>query len=274
MKTMFRISLVVAAALAAFASYAAADECDYRADREVQLDASGVKRLRVFAAAGSLRIEGREGSTMVSAEGRACSSSASLLDRIQIETERNGDVLTVRVEIPDSAFGWRSHAWLDLEMDVPSNLRVEVDDGSGSAIIRGVASLEIEDGSGEIGIRDIGGDLEIRDGSGSITANVIEGTVTIREDGSGSITLTDVLGDVEIRDDGSGSITIRRVKGSVHIGEDGSGSITIVDVSGDVIVDDDGSGGIYLDDVGGTISIPDQRPEPRPATGRPAAWCG
>ena len=57
---------------------------------------------------------------MVSAEGRACSSSASLLDRIQIETDRNGDVLTVRVEIPDSAFGWRSHARLDLGMDVPS----------------------------------------------------------------------------------------------------------------------------------------------------------
>ena len=274
MKTMFRVSLVVAAALATLASLATAEECDYSAHREVQLDASGAERLRVFAGAGSLRIIGREGATMVRAEGRACSSSSSLLDQVRIETDRKGDVLTVRVEIPDSAFGWRSHAWLDLEMDVPSNLEVEVDDGSGSVIIRGVAALEIEDGSGEIQIRDIGGDLEISDGSGSITANIIEGTVTIREDGSGSISLTDILGDVEIRDDGSGSITIRRVKGSVHIGEDGSGSITIVDVSGDVIVDDDGSGGIYLDDVGGTISIPDQRPEPRQATGRPAAWCG
>ena len=257
MTSAIRTSIVLAATLAVLSGAAQADDCDHSADREARLDAAGAKRLRVFARAGSLEIQGREGATAVDVTGRACSSSSGQLDKIQIEVDRKGDVLTVRAEIPESSFGWRSYSRLDLTLEVPLGLALEVDDTSGSVVIRDVASLEIEDGSGEIEIDRIGGDLEISDGSGSISATVIEGNVTVREDGSGSMTLTDVRGDVEIREDGSGSITIRRVRGSVHIGEDGSGSITVADVSGSVTVDDDGSGGIYIDDVGGEVRIPD-----------------
>lgn len=257
MKSSRWIVAVLVAALALAPGVVLADDCDHSADREARLEAEGAKRLRVIARAGSLEIQGRAGVAAVEVSGRACASSPDQLEEIRIATSRSGDVLTVRAEIPEPSFGWRSYARLDLSLEVPSGIHLEVDDSSGSAVIRDVASLEIEDSSGGLEIERIGGDVEISDSSGSISVNVVEGNVRVREDGSGSMTLTDVRGDVEIEEDGSGSISVRRVRGSVYVGEDGSGSISVADISGDLTVDDDGSGGIYVEDVGGEVRIPD-----------------
>ena len=57
--------------------------------------------------------------------------------------------------------------------------------------------------------------LEIDDGSVSVRISNVTGTVTI-DDGSGNIDVRDVEQDLEIVDDGSGSVRIAAVRGAVH----------------------------------------------------------
>ena len=248
-----------------------ADGCDHTAPREATLEAAGATRLVVDTGAGSLDVRGVAGAAELRARGTACASRESILEDIRLVAERRGDTLYVETRFPDFNTGT---AKLDLEIEVPDGLEVEIEDGSGSTIVQRIASLSlrdgageievtdvrgavtIEDGSGEIEVLGVGGDLSIEDGSGEIELRGIGGRVTI-EDGSGGITVRDADGDVIVDEDGSGSIDIAGVGGSVLIREDGSGGIRVADVRGDFTVERDGSGGISTENVDGRVSIPD-----------------
>jgi DUF4097 and DUF4098 domain-containing protein YvlB len=177
----------------------------------------------------------------VEARGTACASSEQMLGQIRIDATRQGDVIVVKVEIPErkSAWSWNEQARLDLTVMVPRTMPLSIDDGSGSAEIAHVGTLKMTDGSGELTVSDVVGDVDI-------------------EDGSGSIEVTGVTGDVRLSD-GSGSMTVRDVGGSVTVEEDGSGSIDVVGVKGDFTVASDGSGGIEHRNVAGLVKVPDDR---------------
>jgi len=102
----------------------------------------------------------------------------------------------VIAEIPDQR-AW-GDARLDLEIVVPAGVAVKIDDGSGSLRARKVASLEIEDGSGEMEIEDVAGDVAIDDGSGTIRVRDVGGDFTVRRDGSGGIHHEGVAGRVSV----------------------------------------------------------------------------
>jgi hypothetical protein len=233
------------------------DECRYSADRQVVLQVDGADELRLEADAGFLRVIGEPGLTEVIAEGVACASREEYLDDIELRSGRRGSSLTLDVDLPDIDWNWNRYVRLDLTVRVPADLALDIEDGSGSMEIEGVASTTIDDGSGSIEIENIRGDLTLTDGSGSIDVRNVEGSLTVDEDGSGSMQIAGVTGDVDIDEDGSGSITIRDVGGNVRIREDGSGSIRAVEVTGDFVVDRDGSGGISVDGIGGRVEIPD-----------------
>jgi len=115
---------------------------------------------------------------------------------------------------------------IDLEIIVPQQMNVEVDDGSGYLKVTDIAgSLQIDDGSGSIYISNIGNDIQIDDGSGNIEISDAKGDVHI-DDGSGLINIDRVTGDVSI-DDGSGSIKINELAGRFKLLDDGSGSIFV-----------------------------------------------
>lgn len=233
-----RIIVLSALAGAAFISPAAAQDCRYEADRSAMIRASSGDALRLIARAGSLTVRGVEGLQEVRVRGHACASSEDLLDALVLKTDRSGS--TIRVEVPeiDEGGGWFSgnrHAALHLDIEVPKGMAATIEDGSGNARIEGLGALSIHDGSGDLEITDIDGDVDIDDGSGSVRVSHLEGTVRV-EDGSGEIDIRDVTGNVEI-DDGSGSIDVR-------------------DVAGDFIVRDDGSGGIEYSNVAGRVDIP------------------
>lgn len=245
------------AALAILASPLVADgDCEYTETREAVLDGAGAEKLTIDARAGSLRVIGRPGASEVTVRGTACASHQEDLEDIRLETRANGGKLRVAVDIPDSGWTWKRTARLDLEVEVPVELAVEVSDSSGSIEISGTAGVEVDDGSGEIEIRDVSGDVRITDGSGGIDIQDVQGSVFIEEDGSGEIGIDGVGRDVEIREDGSGGITIERVEGNVRIREDGSGGIRVARVGGDFTVVRDGSGGISFDDVSGRVEVP------------------
>jgi hypothetical protein len=209
-------------------------DCSHRAPREATVDSRGARSIRVVARAGALRIQGNEGGSAVAVRGTACASTEARLAAIRLIAERRGDVVYVEADIPQEWLG--GSAGLDLVLEVPPSLPLDVEDGSGSVEVRNVAALKIDDGSGELRIARVSGAVTITDGSGDIVVSEA-GSVLVDEDGSGGLRITGVRGSVVVRDDGSGSIDVR-------------------DVGGDFTVEHDGSGGIMHDGVRGHVRIP------------------
>ena len=213
---------------------------DYDAPRNATVNASGATLLRIDARAGMLRVTGRAGITEVRVRGTARASSRDLLEDIKLEATRNGNEVTVRALIPEFRdSGWHNdHALLDLVIETPATLPLDIDDTSGDMTIESVAAkIRIEDNSGNIRVRDAGGDVWISDSSGGIDVSGVKGSVDIDEDSSGEIEIYDVTG-------------------SVHVGRDSSGSIDVSRVGGDFVVERDGSGSIEYDGVKGKVDIP------------------
>jgi hypothetical protein len=145
-------------------------DAGYTAPREASATAAGARRILVAAGAGSLRIEGKRGLTEVRARGTAYASSRRLLDEIRLVASRRGDVVELRTDIPEHQGGdWEDfQAGIDLVVEVPDSLALDVEDGSGGLEIRNVGVLDVRDGSGEMTIEHVRGSLTIRDGSGTI----------------------------------------------------------------------------------------------------------
>lgn len=232
--------------------------CSETAPHRLTAAINGATSISVIARAGSVRVTGGNVSA-VTASGTACSSDAEFLREMRIEARREGSELIIEAVIPERTvvFGWHE-ARLDFEVTVPNDLAIGLKDGSGSAEVTDVASLAVNDGSGELVIRRVRGAVEVSDGSGSLTIEDVGGDVTLK-DGSGSVEIERVGGGVRVTSDGSGSLDIRDVQRDVVIESDGSGSIDVADVRGDFIVERDGSGGIDYRAVSGTVKIPRDR---------------
>mgnify|MGYP003693604185 CR=1 FL=1 len=117
--------------------------------------------------------------------GTACSSRESGLEEIKLIAERRGDEIYVEASMPEEWFGGarpRPHTRCPV-LHIP----LDVEDGSGSAEIRDVAALKIDDGSGELRIENVAGAVSVTDGSGDIVIDRA-GSVVIESDGSGGIT--------------------------------------------------------------------------------------
>jgi hypothetical protein len=229
---------VILSACVAFTP-AFADDCPHRAERQAGVDAAGARSVRVEAGSGELRIEGRNGMARVEARGTACAAESGLLDQIRIRGTRQGDVVVIKVDLPERSpsWSWNERARVDLTVELPRNLALSVNDGSGSAEIAHVGALDVRDGSGELVITDVAGDLRVDDGSGSIEIRGVTGDVRL-SDGSGSIDVQDVGGSVTVERDGSGSIDVAAVKGDFTVARDGSGGIAHTRVAGQVRIPD------------------------------------
>jgi hypothetical protein len=249
-------------------------QCRFEAPRELDLDLDGVRTVRIVSQAGDLRVTGSADADTLTARGRACASNRSLLDDIRLVSSRDGSVLVLRAETPSGGW-WFAFGHLDLVVVLPDTLALEIDDGSGHIVVARVASLRLTDGSGDVRIEDVAGDLVladgsgdievhgvggrievVRDGSGDIDLGRVAGSVEVLRDGSGDIEVTDVGGSVRIVDDASGGIRIEDVRGDVRIDEDGSGDVDVRRVSGDFVLLRDGSGSVRYADVAGTVQVP------------------
>ncbi len=246
-----KATLVAVLLVSAGTAQAGMWDCGQTAPREGSADAAGARSIRVLAKAGALKIRGVAGASAVTVKGTACASRAAGLDEIKLVVERRGDVVHVEAITPE--WNWGSAA-LDMDIDLPNSIPLDVDDGSGSTEVRDVAGLRITDGSGELTIDGVRGDVTVDDGSGSLQISNVGGAVTLT-DGSGEIVVRQA-GSVLVKEDGSGSIRISDVRGNVVVRNDGSGSIDVRDVAGDFTVDDDGSGGIEHQGVRGQVKIP------------------
>ena len=260
---MISALFVVLSALGPWPSPVVIDEARPRAmerdePRSARVDARSATRIIIVGRAGWLRVEGRQGATEVVAEGTARAPRQSLLDDIKLHGTREGTVVRIEVEMPklehqnwDSS--WDSGPALNLTVTVPNNIPVEIEDSSGDLRVMGTAALDVDDNSGGVEIRDVGGDLRVRDGSGELEIENVRGDVTI-DDGSGEIDVRDVTGTLTLRD-GSGSITAHTVGGSVNVERDGSGGIRVTDVGGDLTVQRSRKRGVSYSGVKGRVRV-------------------
>lgn len=284
---------VVLVALTYLTTSLAAAQCAHAATHDLTTELEGITTVRVESRAGDVAVVGHADTTTVRAVGSACASSRAYLEDIQLEVVRTESTLTLRAVTPN-VMGFMVYARMDLVVDLPEGVALEIEDGSGDVDVRGVASLWLEDASGDVHASEVGkvtvledgsgllsfvdvaGDLDIltdysgeiviervggsarigRDGSGDIDVRSVEGDVRIDEDASGNVAIQDVGNDVYIGNDGTGDIRIRNVGGSVTIDRDASGDIDIVGVGGDVAVGPAGSGRVRVEEVTGTVDVP------------------
>ena len=195
--------------------------------RDLGMDASSIDMLEIVSDVGDLEVVGASGATAIS--GRVDLLSYRLgsaqdevaRDGLVVALEdRGGGVARLWVGLVDAPEGFTT----DIVIEVPADLMLVVDDGSGDTTISNVAWLDVVDGSGDLAVYDIASDVSIEDGSGDMLVSGVGGDVDVLDD-SGDIEVRNVAGIVTV-DDGSGDVTIENA-GGITIVDDGSGELII-----------------------------------------------
>ncbi|GLQ49590.1 DUF4097 family beta strand repeat-containing protein [Dyella flava] len=237
---------------------AAADECRYSAPRNLHDDLSGVRGVQIELHSHDMHLIGSGSSSSLELTGRACASSQSALDNLQVSSHREGDQLIIDVggksAINISLFGV-SYEELDLQIQLPATMPVSVNDGSGDAYISGLAQLDVQTGSGDLHISNISGAVSVVTGSGDVDIAEI-GSLRAGSVGSGDLKARSIKSDVHIGSVGSGDVELDQVGGSVDVGTLGSGDLTVSNVRGDLTVGAKGSGDVTHRNIGGKINVP------------------
>lgn len=226
------VTLLLAPALAL-----AEAPCQHSEARALKLDLAGVRTVRFDVHSHNLHVQASAGAGN-SIDGRACASSADLLPHLQVLQRRDGDRLVVSLEADSvlrQAFN-SGYAYLDMHAQVPDNVLVQLDVGSGDAWASGAASLSADIGSG---------DVEASATKGKVTAKVGSGDLTIN--GAGAFDLLGV---------GSGDVRASDIRGAASIGTIGSGDLDVRDVDGALTLQRKGSGDVRHRDVRGAVSLP------------------
>jgi hypothetical protein len=260
-----KIQTVLIVIILIIAWFFAMDASSYQAEKEfnLNLQAEGITMFEIDCGAGSLRVKGVEGLKQIEVDATLVTKGIEDDDLeefknkyVKLKLEQDGKKARLTSEIKSgftvSSLFKHKEGRIDLDVRIPKNLDLDIDDGSGSIEVSDVnGNLEVEDGSGSIDIADIKGWVKIDDGSGSTTLENIGGKVKIN-DGSGTIKITDVGGDVDV-DDSSGTVSIYNIKGSVVV-DDGSGGIVIDGVDKDVNIKSAGSGSLTINNVKGKVT--------------------
>lgn len=204
-----------------------ADNCAYEETLNFTLDANDVARVDIQAGAGSLDVHGDSADDQIHVQALVCASRKSGLEGMGVEHVLRNGIQSIATRIPESAtmFWTNTYSHINLTVHLPQGLPVQITDGSGSMSVTGTGELVIQDGSGNIAIDSVAGNVEVRDGSGELNIANVAGNVEVR-DGSGSLFIAAVDGTVSIHD-GSGSIDVRDVSMEVTILESGSGSVAL-----------------------------------------------
>jgi DUF4097 and DUF4098 domain-containing protein YvlB len=247
-----------------FSSLASAE---YREKRTLTMESAGLKSFSIDVGAGDLKIRSQKNLdeiqviTRIVVNGFSTKKAKTFIkDHIKVDLTSSGSDARFVSEIDSNTSSWASRlfsgntgAHVDIEIVVPENITLQINDRSGDIQLENIVqNVGLDDRSGDIRIKYMTGILNIGDASGDVTIDTFNGSVHI-DDGSGDTTVRNAEGNVSIQD-GSGDIRIEGVIGSVNIKEDGSGDIRITSVTENVTIGDSGSGDIHLAQVAGNVN--------------------
>jgi hypothetical protein len=251
--------ILAALLLAPLASHA--DECKYEVPRNLTLDLAGVREVQVDLHSHDLHLTGTNGATGGTVTGRACASDPKLLDALTVTQHREGDRLIVDAgnegHINISFFG-HTYTDLQLNMQVPAQIPVVLNVGSGDAWATGLKQLTTKVGSGDVHVSRIDGPVSLSIGSGDVDVNDV-GSLDVGSVGSGDLKINGVRGDARVGSIGSGDVGLRSVGGNLRVDTLGSGDLVVHDVQGDFTVGAKGSGDVSHSGVKGKVSVPRDR---------------
>lgn len=254
--------LIFAALLLAPAA-AMADEpqCKFHADRNLDLDLGGVRQIRFVVNSHDLKVDGSAGGKP-GVHGRACASTQEMADNLVVEQSKEGSTLVVELKDKRQG-GWHmswgsSYSYLKVQANVPGNLPIEVNVGSGDAHVSNVASLESSAGSGDLIVDNVRGTVKANVGSGDVKLSQT-GPVDVGSVGSGDLTVRGATGGVQIGTVGSGDAKLSDITGDVSVGTIGSGDLDVDGVKGNLTVRTTGSGDVDQKGVTGKVDIPRNR---------------
>lgn len=238
-----------------------ADECKYEAPRNLTLDLAGVREVQVDLHSHDLNLNGSSGGAGGTVTGRACASDPKLLEDLVVTQRREGDRLIVEAgnhsHLTISLFK-STYTSLVLNMQVPAQIPVVLNVGSGDAWVTGLQKLSTQVGSGDLHVNKISGPFSASVGSGDVDVNDV-GSLDVGSIGSGDVKVDGVRGESRVGSIGSGDVTIRNVGGSVRVDTVGSGDVRVHDVRGDLTVGAKGSGDISHSGVQGKVNVPHDR---------------
>ena len=233
--------------------------CTFEQELDQVLDVSSSSSLTVKALAGGLEITGRDDVDSARISGSMCASKEQWLAEMSVELVA-GDAAAITVQIPDvagKAFWGNDYAYVDLVLEVPSDLPVQVFDSSGDMQLDNLMDANVRDSSGHIKLLNMRGDLQLKDSSGDIEIERLDGDLEIISDSSGDVEASGITGSVVVRADSSGDLDFADVDGDVLVERDSSGDITVNEVGGSFSVKRDGSGEIRAIAVKGQVAVPD-----------------
>ncbi|HEX7370474.1 MAG TPA: DUF2807 domain-containing protein, partial [Rhodanobacteraceae bacterium] len=215
----------------------------------------GLKLLMVQIGPDDLVIHGEPGQTKIVVHGTACASNPKWLSDITVATARRGSGGSVVAHDGEhfSLFG-SAYAYLKLDVSVPQSLAIKLQEGSGDASARNLASLDAALGSGDLKADGVAGALRLSVGSGDAEATQV-GSLHLTSLGSGDAKVDGVAGDARVDSVGSGDLALHNVKGNVSIGSIGSGDAKVMGVGGNLKVDSVGSGDLVVHDAKGSVSV-------------------
>ena len=230
--------------------------------KNLTLSIEGIKELDIDCGAGYMKIQGDKNLDRIEVKATIVvdridedEMESFIMNYVTLKLQKRGSRAVLNSNIKHSSFSSffkRKRKLINLDIKIPKNLRLDIDDGSGFIEISDISgNIKLDDGSGSIEIEDVKGKISIDDGSGGITIKNVFNNVEI-DDGSGELIIESINGNVEV-DDGSGSIEITDIRGDVSV-RDGSGSMRIYKIDGSVVVND-GSGDIIVDGVQKDLTI-------------------
>jgi hypothetical protein len=200
--------------------YVPADAPLQERQQTLSLPASELTTLVATTGAGNLTVVGSSTSTTVEVNATIYSVEE---DDITLTLDKRGTSAVLTAQLRERAYA-NNRARIDLEITVPAAFALTLEDGSGNVDITGLqGDLDITEGSGELKVQ------------GGHHVNVV--------DGSGNLSITDATGDVTV-EDGSGHLAVFRTGGTVTI-DDGSGDIT-VEQAGGLTIKNAGSGALRV----------------------------
>lgn len=185
--------------------------CNERRDFERVVNVGSSLETRILSDAGYVRVVGRSNLDQVRVVGRGCARDWRALDDIELVAQRMDGYVRVLALVPRAG----SDARLDITVEVPDWMLVEIEGLRGDIEVDDVSGLIVIGEWGDIEVNDVFGDVEIEDGAGHIDVRHVDGDVWIW-DGSGNIYVEDVLGDLNIQEDTSGRLDYRNIRGVVR----------------------------------------------------------
>lgn len=256
------------------AAFATSPECKHSQPRDLQLDLAAVKAVVFDVGPHDLTLKALPGAN-ARLQGKACASDAELLSQLTLTQRKSGDKLyvTLKREGISGNLLFNNYAYLELAGNLPDNITVQLDVGSGDATITGASIVSADVGSGDVAARNIrglvaakvgSGDIELEDigslqvisvGSGDLSAKRVKGAVKVGNINSGDFQLESAKGNVEIESVGSGDATVSDVSGNVRMGSVSSGDFELKGATGDVEIGSIGSGDANVSGISGKVSV-------------------